>query len=270
MTRPRVARFVSTPCLALLALVTAAIGSPVLAQSARGRGPGVELEVRLWSPELSGQIEVREAGIGTRIDLDSDLGLQDDEFLEGRLSWRLTRRQKLRIGFMPLAYSGSQVVSRTIEFGGQTFALDARVDSDLDLEYGRVGWAWQFLATGDGAFRVGPLIEAKGFRGDAALAAETVVGGISASESFEAAFAAVGLALDLEPSSRLHVFAEATQLVGTDEGDFRDAEAGVRFLPTSRIGLVLGYRLFDLDAEEGDDFLDVEIEGFFFGADVSF
>ncbi len=230
----------------------------------------LEFEGRYWAPELSGELEVQTRGVGTRVDLRADLGIQDNEFPEGRLTLRPTRKLKLRAAFMPLSYAGDAEVARTIRFAGETFRLDTRVVSDLDLDYGRVGLAWQFIGFGRGAFRLGPLIEAKVLRGEVALSAPDLPLTVSVSEEFEVAFASAGLALDIEPSSRLHLFAEATGSVGIDEGDLRDAEAGIRYRPFPRLWVLAGYRVFELEAEEGDDFLDIEIEGVFFGLELRF
>ncbi len=229
----------------------------------------LEFEARYWAPDLNGEVEVQERGSGTRIDLKSDLGIDDSEFLEGRLTWRITRQLKLRAAVMPLSYSGSSNLVRTIEFAGQSFQIDTRLLSDLNLDYGRLGLAWQFGA-GDGAFRLGPIVEAKGFRGDAQLSAPEFLIPLSASEEFEAAFASAGLALDLEPTEKIHIFAEATVSIDTAEGDFTDAEVGVSYRPTAILGVTGGYRLIDVRVDDGDDYLEFDIEGLFLGLELRF
>jgi hypothetical protein len=37
-----------------------------------------------------------------------------------------------------------------------TFGAKTRVDTDLDLYYGRIGWTWQFPVV-PGVFTIGPL-----------------------------------------------------------------------------------------------------------------
>lgn len=228
----------------------------------------IDFEARYWGPDVSGDLRVVEGGLGTTVGLTDDLGLQDDEFLEGRLVLKTSRRSWLRVGWVPIQYHGDEVVSRTIEFNGQTFGISARVVSDLDLDYARLGWAWQFLSTTDGSFRLGPLLEVKAFRGDATLAAPDLADPIKESQSFEAAFGSVGAALDAEVSRRVSIFGELSVLVATDQGDLTDAEAGARFQATPHLTIVGGYRSLDVNAQDGDDNFDFKLEGPFVG--VSF
>ena len=160
----------------------------------------VVFEARQWAPDLSGEIRLDGSNVIDTIDLTEDLGLQDDEALEGRLLIRPSRRTLIRLGWTPLTMTGEEVISRTISFLGRDFEISSRVASELELEYGRLGFAWQFFSSGDGKYRIGPLVEAKGFRGTATLSALDLPVPASESEEFEAAFASVGLILDLEPS----------------------------------------------------------------------
>lgn len=233
-------------------------------------GAEVALEARQWSPELTGRIRVDGSSLLDEIDLNNDLGLQDADGVEGRLLVRPSRRSLIRAGWVPLTMSGDQVVSRTIRFLDRDFDVSTRVESDLELEYGRLGFAWQFLSTSDGRFRIGPLVEVKAFRGTATLSAPDLPSPISRSEEFEVAFASAGLLMDLEPSERFQVFAEASVLVDDSQGELLDAEAGVRFFVVDKLALVAGFRRLEINAEDGNDLLDLELEGAFFGASVRF
>ncbi len=257
-TRPN--RFPLAPmALAAFALLAVAAGG------ASADDAKVEIEGRLWSPDLGGDLRVEEQGAGTVIALPEDLSIGDEEFAEVRLTFHTTRRSKIRFAYVPMEYHGDGILSRTIRFGGQTFAFSTRVVSDLELEYARAGWAWQFLSFSDGDFRLGPLIEIKAFRGDAAILGPDLSPPRSAAESFDAAFPSFGLALDAQPNRKVHVFVEASGIFGVKEGELLDAEAGVRFLPTRHLALLAGFRTLSVEAEEDDDFLDVDIDGIFFG-----
>ncbi len=257
---PRIPRVLS----ALLAIALAA----VLPGAASADGAKVEIEGRLWSPDLGGDLRVEEQGAGTVIVLPDDLSIADEEFAEVRLTFHTTRRSKIRFAYVPMEYHGDGILSRTIRFGGQTFAFSTRVVSDLELEYARAGWAWQFLSFSDGDFRLGPLFEVKAFRGDAAILGPELSPPRSAAETFEAAFPSVGLALDAEPNRKVQVFVEVSGIFGIDEGELIDAEAGVRFLPTKHLALLAGFRTLSVEAEEDDDFLDVDIDGIYFGVSL--
>jgi hypothetical protein len=230
----------------------------------------VEIEANFWDPSLSGRVRVVEGGIGDDIDLESDLGLASDNVAELRLSFHPSRRTEIRLARLPLSYSGDSIVSRTIEFAGETFTLSTRVLSELELDYVRLGFAWQFLSTDDGRFRAGPLLEVKGFDGTASLAGPELDIPVTVAEDFEAAFGSAGIAVDLEPNDRVHFFAEYSVLVGADEGDQTDLEAGVRVMLWGPLTVQAGYRSIEIDVTDDDDRVDFDIDGVFFGAGLRF
>lgn len=232
---------------------------------------GVEFEARLWTPDLNGGARVGNGGGGTALDLVADLGFGDEETLEGRLIWRPTRRTSLRLAYSSFDFAGDGRLDRTVSFGGTTFDIDARVASLLELEAGRVGLAWQFLSTGDGRVRIGPLVEARGFRGTAEI--RTNILGLlplAATEEFELAFGAAGLVLDAEPTRKLHLYAEWTTAVSTDEGDLTDIEAGLRYYPLDVLGLTVGYRRLEIEAADNNEMFNLELDGPYFGAVLRF
>ena len=232
---------------------------------------GVDFEARLWAPDLSGVARVGNGGAGTAIDLASDLGFADDESLEGRLVWRPTRRTSVRLGYSSFDFTGDARLDRAVTFGDTTFQLDAQVGSLLELEYGGVGFAWQLLSTPDSRVRFGPLVEIRGLRGEAAISTELLgIVPLSAREEFELGFGAAGLVLDVEPSRRVHLWARWTASVETDEGDLTDAEAGMRFYLMDTLAITVGYRRIEIDAADGNDLFDLELDGPFFGGVLRF
>lgn len=232
---------------------------------------GVEFEARLWAPDLAGLVQVDDGVGGTAIDLGADLGIREDEALEGRLIWRPTRRTSVRLDYASFDFGGDAQLARTVTFSGTTFDIDAQATSRLELEYGGLGLSWQFLSTRDGKLRLGPLVEARGLRGEGAI--DAVILGIlplGAREEFELAFAAAGLLVDVEPNAKLHLYGRWSTSVEADEGDLTDLEAGVRFYPLEMLALTAGYRRIQIDVEDGDDRFDFELDGPFFGGVLSF
>ena len=76
--------------------------------------------------------------------------------------------------------------------------------------------------------------------------------------------------LDLEPSNKLHVFAEASALIDSDEGELTDSEAGVRYFITPAFAVTAGYRMIEIDIEDGADVLEIEIDSAFLSATFRF
>ncbi len=250
-----------------LNLLVLALIAPATALAA-----GVEFEARLWAPDVGGLVQSGNgADAATVIDFVGDLGLDEDGLVEGRLVFRPSRRTSVRLAYASFSFASDAQLDRTLEFSGQTFQLDSRVLSAFELDYGRLGFAWQFLSNPKGSVRFGPLVEIKGFRGDATLSTTLLdVLPVTAREEFEVAFGAAGVVLDVEPSRKLAVFAEWTTLVGADEGDLTDAEAGVRYRPLRPLALSAGYRKIDIDVDDRDDLLRLDLDGLFFGVRLEF
>ncbi len=249
----------------ILPLISWLIAAPVAVAA------GVEFEARLWAPDLSGSAQVGAGTDSNAIDLVSDLGFAEDETLEGRLIWRPSKRTSVRLDYSDFDYAGDAQLDREVSFAGTTFQLDARVASMLELEYGGLGIAWQFLSPAGGRFRLGPLVEARGLRGTAGISTDVLgILPLSATEEFELAFAAAGIVLDFEPSAKVHVYAEWTTSVESDDGDLTDVEAGLRFYALDMLALTIGYRRLEIDAMDGNEMFDLELDGPFFGGVLRF
>lgn len=256
---------------AAIALASAALLIGWLAAAPALLAAGVDFEARLWAPDLGGRAVLDVGDQTEAIDLVSDLGLDGDEALEGRLIFRPSRRTSLRLEYASFDFGGDAVLQRSVTFAGTTFDVAAQISSSLRLDYGGIGFAWQFVSTGDGRTRLGPLIEARGLRGTAAIQAD-LQGLIqaSASDDFELAFAAAGLLLDVEPSRRFHAYARWTRSVDSGEGTLTDAEAGLRFYPIDALAVGIGYRRLEIDFVEGGEMFDLELDGPFFGGVLTF
>jgi hypothetical protein len=244
------------------AIVSSLLASPM--------GAEVVIEARQWSADVAGLLRLDGSAPGEIIDLEEDLGLESDDAIEGRLVIRPTRRTVIRFGWLPMTFLGDEVVTRTINFMGTDFEVSTRVESELELEYGRVGFAWQFLSSKDRRFRLGPMVEAKGLRGTATLSAPDIPTPLRESEEFETAFASAGILVDLEPSDRFHIFAETSVLVDDSQGDLVDTEIGMRLFILEKVALLAGFRTLEIDAEDDDDLLELDFEAAFFGLSLHF
>ncbi len=252
--------------LVLAAVVVGLAASPASAQML------VELEARYWLPDLDASMKVDDDSLpGTDIDLEEDLGLDGEEAPEGRLTIRTGVVSRLRLAYTRLRFEADETLSRTIRFGGETFAAGQTVASEVEMHYGRVGWLWQPL-TIPGLLRFGPLFEVKGFWVEASI--ETRGAGPTASETerFPLALPTVGLALDLSPHPMIHLFAEASGVPLGDLGHVVDAEAGLRLTPLPLLAISAGYRIFDvrIGEDDDDDMAELTLFGPFVGASLRF
>ncbi len=234
---------------------------------------GVEFESYLWRPDLTSTVRsvagdaVLDPALAT-LDLKADLGMQDEDAADYRLTFRTGPRSRVRLAYLGLDYDGDQQVARTVEFDGQTYVVGTRVVSALSLDYARLGWTWQFIGTEQ--VRLGTVVEVKWIEIDAALRAPGLVPPVDEADSRSAVFPTVGLALDVTPGRMLSLFAEVTGVAAGDRGHFLDGEVGVRLTPVPFLTLVGGYRTVDFRIEDDPDLAELEDSGPFVGLNLRF
>jgi len=230
----------------------------------------VEFEGRYWITNLSGSAKVVDHGIGTDIDFKSDLGLTNKNFPEGRFTWYTGPNSRLRLAYTQIDYSGDKDIARILEFNGKTYTLGTRVITDLKVNYLKLGWIWQFIHTADGVFKLGTVLEAKGFWTDTSLKAPNMIPPIDESKKLVAGLPTVGLAIDINPHEIVNIFGEVSGLPAGKYGYFFDGEAGVKIIPIKNFSIVGGYRLFDIKADDDPNYAKLRISGPFVGATVRF
>ncbi len=254
-------------CLAVVLCVVLSVD----ALAASEQDAVVEFEGRYWTTDLEASVKVVTAGIGETFNLKNDLGVDDEDFPEGRFIWHTGPNSKLRLSYTRIEYEGDQVLTRTIDFDGKSYTAGSRVTSDLELQYCGFGWVWQFVHLFDDRIKLGTVLEAKGLIADVSLDAPSLA--ISESANLSAGLPVVGLALDVSPfkdSKFLSFFAEASGMSGGSYGHFIDAEAGVKLIPVKFFSISGGYRVIDVKVKDDPDLVDLRIKGPFAAATLRF
>jgi hypothetical protein len=226
-----------------------------------------EFTGRAWFTTMGSRIRVEQGSIGTDIDARSDLGMSDTTFPQGGFAWR-RGRSLLRFEYTPIDYTGDRTVTRTILFRGQPFTVGTRVVSELEVQTLQLSWAYQFINAHDGAFRLGPMVEADGFIMRGSLAAP--VFGVGQDEKLSAGLPTVGLALDIRPHRGIHIYGEATGMQAGSYGYFIGSDSGVRVYAWKYAIVTAGYRTFNLHIENSPDFAHLRVRGPFVGAGFRF
>ncbi|HUK13775.1 MAG TPA: hypothetical protein VLW17_10795 [Thermoanaerobaculaceae bacterium] len=233
----------------------------------------IELEGRYWGPTLTSTVKVTGGQTGLpngidQLDLKSDLGVKDENLHDWRVNLATGPHSRLRVGYVSMDYHGDRDVERTIVFNGQTYAVGTRVLTDLSLKYWRYGWIWQFLHDPAGIVKFGTVVEAKTVDVDAALAAPALAPPVDERKKFTATLPSLGLALDIDPTPRVNVYAEATGISAGKHGYLVDAEGGLKLRPLPGFSLLVGYRYLDIDAKDDPDFAKLREAGPFVGASL--
>ncbi len=229
--------------------------------------PMVEIEGRYWFPELDGNVFVTEGNQSTNVDFKSDLGLDDDNGIPGgKLKIHLMPEVSLRASYLYLHYDGSNTLSRTIVYDGQTYPVSTYVESKLRVHYFSLGGQWNFIHTDH--FKAAFILEAKGISARSSLEAPGL--GFSNKQNFTGGAPTPGIGLKYNIIDNVGVFAEVTGLPAGGYGHFLDAEAGLKWDIIPNLALSGGYRYIDIEVDYKDDSGELNLQGPFAALTLKF
>ena len=245
--------FVFTPCLAF-------------AQ----KDVTLEFEGRYWFTTLKGNVKVTLNDIGTGVDLKRDLDIDDEGYPELRLTWYTGPKSKIRLAYTQVGYEGDKNLTKTVEFNGETYNIGTRIETDIDIKYLRLGWAWQFIDIGKGKVKLGTLVEGKVFWVKGSLEAPDLSSPVKESERFVFGLPTIGVALDINPHRMLNIFAEGSGMYAGSYGYMYDAEVGVKLIPIKILSILAGYRILEFKGQIEHDWAKARVYGPFVGVTVRF
>jgi hypothetical protein len=93
----------------------------------------LDAELGFWHAAVKGDVDADTRAVaGTRLDYDSDLGLDEEGVPQlGLFAWR--GDHGIRFSALGASFSGDETLTKTEVFNGQTFTAGTLVDTDLDL-----------------------------------------------------------------------------------------------------------------------------------------
>jgi hypothetical protein len=229
-----------------------------------------------WLPEFSGTFRLDSNGIvGTPVDLADDLGIKDDNPFFGEV-WLWIGDHHLILSGMKVDYSGEEILSRDIIFGGQTFVVGGRAYTSL--KYNMLDLAYQYdlidLENPLGGFSLGPILQVKYLDGKVEVGGDGDVNGVTGhveeSETFKFPIPMIGL------GTHVGVLANWLELRGRAVGmgyqgdSILDLQGELALTPFPFLDIVGGYRYFSIDVDRDDVLLDYRQSGPYVGAALVF
>ncbi len=209
-------------------------------------------------------------GIGTEIGLERDLGLEESRTLQRfGLQWQPFRRHELAAMHFSAPRSGFAQIDRQIEFGDQTYPVQAEVTTELDLDYTSVTYTfWARRSERDG---LGISIGAAMLAFDASVVANSNgTAAISERVNSDVPVALAGLQGRVALTDRLHLEGSAATLprvtIEGYTGDALTANARLEYRPLPWLGIGAAYSYFRLNVDvaktgELHGALDMTIQG---------
>ena len=221
---------------------------------------------QLLTPEgsIAGEID----GIGDKVDLQDDLGLDDSNDFTGEiaLQWGNGR---LSLNYLPINFSGTGTLSETLVIDDQTFTVGTKVHSDLTLDIYDIGYTYYFVNVDDLPTRVQLGLEIAAKIADADFSIKENGTNTTVSESALLPIPTLGARARIALADFVGVSGRIGYM-GYADAHFMDAEAQIEFSPLPLLGIYAGYRYLDLEIDNDDFYVSTEISGPFAGLMLRF
>ena len=261
-----------TAALLLLASPASAQFVPrPLNDPATGETYHIEGGVGFWFPGAQMVVSSESLGIvGTPaeqlIDLKSDLGLTDQHFSELHLVLRPSNTSKFRLQYIPINYTQSAVIRRTIVFNGQRYSVGLPVNSSLSWKAYRFGYEYDFVQTNRGY--AGFLVEAK-YTDVQVQLDSPITSEFARAQAPIPALGGIGR-MYVVPNISITVdisgFKLPEKLIKGSTGHYIDVDVYGTLNFTNNFGAQLGYRSFDVGYVVTHDTGSFKLRGLYLGA----
>jgi len=215
-----------------------ALGICVLGTAHAALGFNVSLGGGLWSQKPSGYLHYNSGGqLSSDISVDNDLGLSSKTqgYAWIDIQHPLPVLPDIKIEYSGINTSGSQVLSRSIVYGGKTYQASERVNSSLKLTQTDVIFYYQPVNNVI-KLRLGMDLKAMSLRADLSSANQSS----SANGSLVVPMLYAGLQADL-PLTGLNVAVDGSY-IGDGSDYLADYKARIDYVTDVGLGLQAGYR----------------------------
>lgn len=219
------------------------------------------------SPE--GSIAGTVTGDAGEFDLEKDLALDDSEDFTGEvaLQWG---RSRLSFNYLPISFSGTGTLNQDVTFNGETYNINNRVKSELDIDLYDIGYTYYWLNLDDLPTRFQLGLELAVKITDVDVSVTNLTGTVfTESESVTVPIPTIGARTRIALADFLGITGRIGYLEFNDN-HFLDAEAQLEYSPLPTLGLYAGVRIFDLKVDEDDVNVETEFSGPFGGLMVRF
>lgn len=197
------------------------------------------------------------------LSLKDDLGIEDSDNL--LLGFQLgALGQRLSFRYLPYSFSGNSTLSRSIDFGDETFNLNAPLATTLDLTEYAADYRFAPLSTPVGYVGVGFGVNM--FESEVTLVSGNTVSRSTATIPLPTVGIAAGIHL---PFTGLSLNADLSG-VSFQDNRYRNGEVNLDYSPAPLVGIRVGYRDRELVLEEDDLMVDITMSGPFAAVWVGF
>lgn len=221
-----------------------------------------------WFPSLDGTVKVDEANIiGTTIDFNNDLGIEDEDYPSGEVFVGFGRHH-LSLAYTDIDYSGRKTLTRTIVFKGETYAISSLVISSIEYQMIDFHYQYDFLDLENvlAGFSLGGVFQVKYLDGEVSLKTT----GLDEKEDFTIPIPMVGLNLHIGIiSDILEARLRGTAMTYSGNNIY-EVMADISWTPFPFVDIHGGYKTFVIDIDEDDVIFDYDMSGPYAALTISF
>jgi hypothetical protein len=270
--RPLLAPLCALAGLALSASPALAqyLTNPAVPEPVVGEDYHVEFAANLWRPGPDIVISSEGLGIiGSEIDFVVDLGLQEKNIGDYRITLRPGRKHKFHADFLPIRYSGEASLNSRIIFNGIAYDIGVTVGSSLTWDTWNLFYEYDFIYRD--RFYVGFLLGAKYTQ----LRAEITSPVETQFTEVKFPIPALGGSFRVYPIRNLQVTGTLTlfdmpEPINGAEGQYYDVDVSATYNVTNNIGIQGGFRSIEVEYAADQDSGRLDVDGAYVGAVVRF
>ncbi len=241
LSRLRVLSILSLALVAVLAFPT----------PARAVGDYVGFEGAPWAQSFDGEAAIDSGSTaGTTIDFNSTLGLGDREAAPAGRVWFRLGKSRLILDFADSSRTGSEVLTQSYTFNGNTYSASENVDSSLDMTLlqGQYRYSIVDMKVVEFGFGVGFNVAQINMELNGSSTGLTTF-------DEDVPFPTGTVALIVKPFPGFHIRGEVNGVaidVGGNAVDIFDARLQVEYYFLHSFGIFGGYRSFSFDVDAND------------------
>ena len=241
---------------------TVLVTSLLMSSSVFADALGLRISAGMWSYDTQGVVR-DSANVSDNFDINSELGLKDDDSFQGFLYFEhpVPILPNIRVGITDLNLSGTGTYAGGKDWNGTTLPAGT-LTSSVDLSHTEIGLYYEIWDTG---FDFDLGINAKLFDGTVTLTSSGTTATSTFDETIPMGYVHVGIPLVAGFS-----IAGDLSYISYDGDKFQDYLLRLRYDTDFMLGVELGYRSFTIDYADGNEFADVKIDGPYVNATLSF
>jgi len=240
-----------------------------------------KLTVGGFLPSIDSQLKINSkiVGGGTGVDLESDIGFDEDVNL-GRIEgyWRFAKKHRLFIGYYGFDRDAHHTLEKDIIINDKLFEVGASLSSNWEIDFIYATYAYSFFQGEkwelSGSLGLYYLDTALTFRGQASIVGGPG-GGVSAELTEEGGvdlpIPLFGLGAEYYITPKWRAIAKINYFtISLDEwdGDVFDASAYLEYLFHKNFGIGVGYLYFDTNVERDRDTRTVHLDYEYSGVQI--